>query len=264
MRVVEHVGLALGCLADVEITEGLKMASEHGYSAVEIFGDESFADLGLRGVWPWEEEIWDQIQPLLKPFRFKSYHAPYANLNFLTLNPVIRVAVFEQIRASIDIAHEMGLSPVIIHPGKPRKDLNERVTDLLMTTFLKKVAEYAEKKDVKVAVESSEYFENLEILQNYIKKIDSPYLGVCLDLDEKLVEKNALNNNLVDKFIREESAKLFHVRLHGMGSTSGRINYENICKTLAEENYQGAVVFEIVTDKIDNINKTCNVIYKVG
>ncbi|WP_127017955.1 sugar phosphate isomerase/epimerase family protein [Anoxybacter fermentans] len=266
MRLAEQIGLALGSLQDVEVDEGLKKASEHGYLAVEISGDESFSDLGLRGLWPWERRIWNHIKPLLKPFHFKAYHSPYANLNFLTLNPVIRDAALEQIKASIDIAEEMGLSPVIVHPGIPREDMDTRVLDFLITTFLGELAAYAEEKKVKVAIETCEYFSDLSVLKEYIAKIDSPYLGICLDLEETMVEFNELDNDSLCEFIRSISGKLFHVRLHGMDTkwANGRLNYEEVCKTLIRENYNGAVIFHILTEEIDNINKTRDVIYKVG
>lgn len=266
VRLGEQIGLALGCLADVEIDEALQMASKHGYQAVEIAGDEAYADLGFRGLWPWEERIWNFVQPMLEPFQFKAYHAPFDGLNFLTLNPVSRTNTMDQIRAAIDTAAEMGLSPVIVHPGQAREDMDERVVDLLMSTFLQELAAYAEEKEVKVALETCEFFENLNNLQHYMAKVDSPYLGICLDLNPAMVEANGLDSDSLNDFICSVSSKMFHCRLHGMVSeqAQGRLNYEEAVKTLVERDYQGAVIFQIVTDAIDNINETRNVIYKVG
>lgn len=266
MRLGEQIGLALGCLADVEIDEALQTATKHGYQAVEISGDEAHADLGFRGLWPWEERIWDFVQPMLQPFQFKAYHAPYDGLNFLTLNPINRDNTLDQIRTAIDTAAERGLSPVIVHPGQPREDMDERVVDLLITAFLQEVAAYAEEKEVKVAIESCELFENLNNLQHYMAKIESPYMGICLDLSPAMVEANGLDSDSLNAFICSVSGRLFHCRLHGMAAeqAQGRLNYEEAVKTLVERDYQGAVIFQIVTDAIDNIDETRNVIYKVG
>lgn len=265
MRLGEQIGLALGCLADVEVDEGLKVALEHNYSAIEILGDESFSDLGMRGLWPWEERVWNLIKPMLEPFRFKGYHAPYDNLNFMTLNPIIRDAAIEQIKASIDIAAEMGLSPVIVHPGRVRADMDERLFDLLITTFLKEVAAYAEEKQVKVAVETCEVFADLSIAEKYIAQVESPYLGICLDFNQEMAEKNDLINGL-ESFISNHSDRLFHCRFHGMESeaTNLGLEYKQIMKSLIDHKYQGAVIFQIVNDAIDNLNETRDVIYKVG
>lgn len=257
MRLGEQIGLALGCLADVEIDEGLKLANEHGYQAVEICGDESFADLGLRGLWPWEVQIWNHIKPMLKPFHFKVYHAPFEGLNFLSLNPLIRSNSLDQIKAAIDIAAEMGLSPVIIHPGKPRADMDACVVDLLVTTFLQEVASYAEEMQVKVAVESCEYFADLKVMQHYIAKIDSPYLGICLDVSPEVTELNS--TDLIKEFISEFSGRLFHSRIHAKGQASEN---EWVGTALVEEDYHGAVIFQLVTDEIENINATRKVIHE--
>lgn len=262
MRLVEQIGLALGCLADVEIDEGLKLATEHGYKAVEICGDESFADQGLRGVWPWEEQIWSHVKPMLEPFHFKAYHAPFDGLNFLTLNPLVRSNSLEQIKTAIDIAADMGLSPVIVHPGQPRKDMDEFVLDLLVSTFLQEVATYAEEKQVRVAIESCEYFANLSTMRHYIANIDSPYLGICLDVNHEVAELNSAE--VIEDFVSEFSNRLFHCRLHGMVPGQAEVNCEQIARALIEEDYQGAVIFQLVTDEIENINETRDVIYKVG
>lgn len=265
MRLEEQIGLALGCLADVEVDEGLKVALEHNYSAIEILGDESFSDLGMRGLWPWEERVWNLIKPMLEPFHFKGYHAPYDNLNFLTLNPIIRNAAFAQIKASIDVAAEMGLSPVIIHPGKARENMDERLLDLLITTFLKEVAAYAEEKQVKVAVETCEIFANLSTVEKYIAQVESDYLGICLDFNQEMAEMNDLINSL-DRFISKHSEQLFHCRFHGMESeaTNLGLEYKQIMKSLINQGYQGAVIFQIVNEAIDNLSETRDVIYKVG
>lgn len=262
MRLVEQIGLALGCLADVEIDEGLKLATEHGYTAVEICGDESFADQGLRGVWPWEELIWNHVKPMLGSFHFKAYHAPFDGLNFLTLNPLVRSNTLDQIKSAIDIAAEMGLSPVIVHPGQPRKDMDEFVLDLLVSTFLQEVATYAEEKQVRVAIESCDYFADLSTLRHYIAKVESPYLGICLDVNAEVVEANGAE--AIKDFVCEFSSRLFHCRLHGMVPGQAEVNYERIVSTLIEEDYQGAVIFQLVTDEIENINENRDVIYKVG
>lgn len=265
MRLGEQVGLALGCLVDVEVNEGLKLASEHGYKAVEISGDESFSDQGIHGLWPWEERIWSFVQPMLEPFRFKAYHAPFEGLNFLTLNPVNRDNTLDQIKAAIDTAEEMGLSPVIVHPGHARADMDEHVLDLLMTTYLQELAAYAEEKEVKVAVKSCDVFANLATLKHFMAKVESPYLGICLDLSPEMVEANGLNDETLKEFICSVADRVFHCRLHGMVSEQkGRVSYELAVQALVEVGYEGAVIFEFAAADAMHQMKTQNVIYKVG
>lgn len=266
MRLAEKIGWDLGCLVDVSVDEGLKVAKERQYPAVEILGDESLSDWGLHGLWPWEERVWHVIKPMLGSFRFKSYHSPYVDLNYLTLNPIVRETTLEQIKRAIETAKEMELSPVIVHPGLPKKNMDERVVDLLMTTFLQELADYAEERQVKVAIESCEYLTNLSRLQHYITKINSPYLGICLDISEELTALNQLDSNRLDGFITENSSKIFHVRLHGIVAQqpNSQINYEKIVQRLLECTYTEAIVFTSETVTIDNIQKSLDVIYKVG
>lgn len=266
MRLVEKIGFDLGCLVDVSIDSALKTAIEHNYSAVEILGDESRSDLGFCGIWPWEDRIWDQIEPLLDSLQFKAYHAPYFSLNFLTLNPVLRNSALEQIKRSIDVAKEMGLDPVIIHPGQPRKDMDQRVVNLLLITYLEEVARYAEECQVKVAIESCEYFSDLFIFEHYLDKVTSQYLGICLDLNQEMVVLNQLDNKLLKNFIHRVSKKLFHVRFHGIDSEQiyGKLSYAEICKYLICANYEGTLIFRDVADIQVNNNQTNGLSYKVG
>lgn len=266
LRLMEKIGWDLGCLVDVSVDEALRVAKERQYPAVEILGDESLSDLGLHGLWPWEERVWSVLKPMLDSFRFKSYHSPYADLNFLTLNPIVRETTLEQIKRAIETAKEMDLSPVIVHPGLPRKNMDERLVDLLMTTFLQELADYAAEKQVKVAIESAEYLTNLSRLQHYIKKINSPYLGISLDISEELAAINQLDNDSLSDFIANTIDKIYHVRLHGIVAqqSNGQINYERIVQTLLEYTYDGAIVFTSEMVTLDNIQKSLDVIYKVG
>ncbi len=264
MGVGEKIGWYLGCLVDVEVQEGLRIAMERKYPAVEILGDESLSDMGLRGLWPWEEQLWNVVKPMLASFRFKAYHAPFAGLNFLTLNPVLRETTLEQIKCAINTASEMDLSPVIIHPGVAREGMDERVVSLLLFTLLTEVADYAAERQVKVAVECCEHFANISMLQHSIAQIDSPYLGVCLDINEEMAKLNGMDTESLSNFIREIGDKIFHVRFHGMTlEQSNSLNYENIAQTLLEVDYPGAFIFRDEKTS-ESSEQLADNIYKVG
>ena len=262
MRLAEQVGFAVGSLRDVEVEDGLERALEKNYSSVEICGDESLSDQGFRGLWPWESKMWDYIEPMLGEFNLTAYHAPYQGLNPLTMNPVIRDAAIKQIKAAIDIASEMDLSPVIVHPGLPRENMNERVERFLIEKFLTEIASYAEEKRVQVAVETCEIFENISILEEYIAKIDSAYIGICLDLRDDMIKLNDLDNQKIADFINKADDRLFHVRLHNINTEL--ISHEKTVETLAKADYPGAVIFNIYENDFEQMDKTRQGFYKVG
>lgn len=179
-------------------------------------------------------------------------HAPFDD-NQIGLTPAI-IKVLEY--ASI-----LDAEVVVVHPQTDNFKYYERKDELfkLNMEYYKNLIPYAEKYNVKIAIENMfgwdrdrlHNTENVcshypEFIQ-YVDAVESPYITACVDIGHCQIVHEAPENMLMKMGSRVGA-------LHVHDNTgfddahnipfSGTVNWDNVCKALADIDYKGNFTFE--------------------
>ncbi len=181
----------------------------------------------------------------------------------------------EKVKRGIEIASIVGAKIIVVHPQQHlyyNKGNNPEILKEMNLKFYKSLLPYCEKYDIKIATENmwqtgklsgvivrSTCSEGNEFCE-YVDMIESEYMTACLDLGHC-----GLTGQTPEDMIRELGTKrlgALHVHdndgkrdnhVEPMAPYVSTINWEEVCKALAEIDYQGDFTFET-----DNMFSKCN------
>jgi D-psicose/D-tagatose/L-ribulose 3-epimerase len=176
----------------------------------------------------------------------------------------IRDNGMDYIRACIDACEILGatnlVGPFYSAVGRTWKSTPEQRsndTDLLVGN-LKELAAYAQEHGVVLCVEPLNRFEtsflNLATqVVEIVDRVDNPSCQIMLDTFHMNIEEKSLGDA-----IRAAGPRLKH--LHSCENDrgapgSGHIPWDNVAKALKDINYDGPVVIESFTDKVESISR---------
>jgi sugar phosphate isomerase/epimerase len=184
-----------------------------------------------------------------------SFHAPFSDLNIMSLNEAIRAESLSQISENIRTANTYNAEAVCIHPGhfSPLGMHFPEKVRTIQKASLKALARTAEDLDIKVGVENMPLFPILSCrtpqdMEDLVTAVDSEYLGITFDVGHANTTHTAkqfltlkeliVSVHLHDNFGDEDS----HLAL-GEGNTDLHVLKELMDKRLIIEvnEYQDAV-----------------------
>jgi len=191
-----------------------------------------------------------------------SIHAPFLEVNSGSNHKEIRRFSRKRTRMAVDMAHEIGCNPVVLHPGytfwmDKIKEETERARAYFMRD-LKDTVSYARKRNVKIALEQVPmpffFFYDLPQFLDLLQAV--PGLGMTLDIGHAYLTKRikgiddpegAIIENLKEIGVEHVS----HVHLHNNKGKrddhlvlDGTIDIRRIMRFLDEEGYSGMVIVE--------------------
>ncbi|HBA55667.1 MAG TPA: hypothetical protein DCZ04_14760 [Syntrophorhabdus aromaticivorans] len=189
-----------------------------------------------------------------------SIHAPFLEVNSGSSHKEIRRFSRKRTRMAVDTAHEIGCTPVVLHPGYTFwMDKVEEATERARAYFmreLKDTVSYAQKKNVKIALEQVPmpffFFYDLPQFQELHQAI--PDLGMTLDIGHAYLTKRIKKNDDPEGAIIEDLKEIgvehvLHVHLHNNKGKrddhlilDGDIDIRRIMRFLEGEGYTGKVI----------------------
>jgi sugar phosphate isomerase/epimerase len=206
-----------------------------------------------------------------------SIHPPYTiNLAEKTKNIVDQEIVY--MKACIELASRLGAEFVTTYLGSIKAQKNMAAArKQAMTRAVKNlqlVIDACEKSKVKLALENAEHLEKdsdlfyvgdcVKDFEMVFKKIDSPWLKLCLDLGHAHVNEGIMK--YIDKF----SDKIVNVHYHDNdGKTDdhlnigeGNINWKQVIKAFAKIKYSGPFLSETKDSPAQSKRKLLELIQK--
>lgn len=174
----------------------------------------------------------------------------------------IRESGVKYIKQCIDIAAELG-SPLVSGPmysatGKTRLLSNTEKKQQIewAVTNMKKVAEYAKAKNIKLAVEPLNRFETdfINTVQQgleFFEKVDCDNVGFLIDTFHMNIEEKS-----IPEAVKLANDKIFnfHSCENDRGTPgTGNIPWNEVAKALKEIHYTGPIVIESFTSEIKEI-----------
>lgn len=188
--------------------------------------------------------------------------------NICSFDPKIRANARKYIIWSIDAAAELG-SPVVAGPmysavGKDHLDDNEARSKewALAVSGIREMADYADGKGVKLALETLNRFET-DMLNTvaqglkFIGEVGRENVGLHLDTFHMHLEEKSS-----PEAIHMAGNKIFHFHAcendRGIPGT-GQVHWREIAPALKSVNYQGPVVIESFTSRVKEIARAVNI-----
>lgn len=202
-------------------------------------------------------------------------HAPMIDLHLGSTNALAREVARTEIRASLDLAQNLGASLVVVHsaPGitampvgewskqiykHPRGEMDvfEREQANLVRS-LKDLADYA--PDILLGVENLVYpheiYRSPEDMADLVTKVNRSNVGVTVDAGHALISGHRGTD-----FISDLGDRVFHIHLHDNHGVwdehlplgEGVVDYVGLIQTLKKQEYMGVVNLEFtVTNPSD-------------
>ncbi|NMB02788.1 MAG: sugar phosphate isomerase/epimerase [Firmicutes bacterium] len=209
-----------------------------------------------------------------------SVHAPITDLHLGSLNSKVREISLQEMKASIELAREIGASVVTMHaapgilampPGKwskeeyhlPRTSGNFARQEQLVVRAVQDLADSA--PDLLIGLENLVYphelYRSPEELQDLIHQVNRSNVGLTLDVGHAVVAGQRPTD-----FMNLLFDDLFHIHLHDNHGVvdehlplgQGSIDYIGVVSTLKKLDYQGVVNFEFRMDNPDDYRELVN------
>ena len=191
-----------------------------------------------------------------------------ADRNLCSPDPKIRTNAHEYILWLIDAAAQLG-SQVICGPmysavGKAHlEDSEDRKREWnLAVSEMRKLADYAAMKGIKLALEPLNRFETDMINTvsqglDFIKDVDRDNIGLHLDTFHMHLEEKSSPDA-----IRMAGSKIYHFHAcendRGVPGT-GQVHWQGIAAALKSVNYQGPIVIESFTSQVKEIARAVSI-----
>lgn len=227
----------------------LGCSMEECFPLLKKYGFEStFTKLGTAE----ERQKWAELTAANGLF-YSSIHAPFKNAAKIWNDDLDGELAEKELLESVDACAEIEVPVLVVHPYIGFT-LPYIPTETGLARF-RRLAEYAEKKQVRVAIENVEGEEYLDYLLNGLKNYAS--VGFCLDTGHELCYNRGRN------LLADYGDRLFYIHIDSnMGVTSpdgvityrddahmlpfdGKVDMEYLAERLKKCNYEGVLMMEL-------------------
>lgn len=240
------LGISSSMLLQRPLEDAIEFAKRQGLTAFEVWADhphahpdETPADLRAR------------LRRALAEFAGVSVHGPLGNNSLASINPGIRRESLRQHLAAVELAHDVGATVLVAHPGDLRDPRFAADFTRLSQDALAQLARRAEGLGVTIAVENcGPYHAGIDRtaadLASLVAGVASPHLKACLDTGH-----GAVNGNTAE-LVRLLGDAIVHLHVHDnhgqrdehLPIGQGGIDFSVIAPVLAR--FRGIAISEVV------------------
>jgi len=177
----------------------------------------------------------------------ETLHAPFRKINAMWgSDETAAKNMIDSIKDAIDKCHKYSIPVVIVHlsSGMPMPEMNEKGIERFEEVF-----DYADEKNVKVALENQRYLENLDFFLN--KYSDK---GFCWDTGHEFALSVDNRVKYMERFGKKTIA--LHIQDNRCDFNKddhllpydGSIDFDYVAKKIAESGYNGTLMLEVTKD----------------
>lgn len=246
-----------------EIAVAVQNGNEQGSIEETIY---AIKNAGFKNVFiQWYDEDWEYSQKeQVNLCKKLGLNIIFAHLGYQTMNSIWEEGnegeeLVERYKKNIKECKENGIDLVIMH--LTRKHKAPRYGEIGLNR-IRKIVEYAEKMNVKIAFENTKIRGYLEYI---FKNIKSDNIGLCYDVGHDHAHFNDELN------LADYKDRIFAIHLHDNDKTydqhllpfDGTINWDSVIKKLKENNYKGPVTLELC-HRGEYLKDTVEEFYKKG
>jgi len=194
-------------------------------------------------------------------------HAPFADMNIASSNPIFRRTILRQLRKSIFYASQLNCRMWVFHPGK-RTGVSPFYPGLdweLNIDAINELLKTAKEHDVPIAVENLP--EPFPFLMKSVEDFSRFYndfqgnLGLAFDIGHA-----SMNKQIID-FVTRLSSKIVHIHAHDnegiqdshLGIGHGNISWKEVAEAIKKSEYHGTVMLE----SVDHVRESLQTLRKL-
>lgn len=243
-----RIGASNRLVWDLPLEEGIETLAKIGYECVEIWVEPphiipSKFDLERRR----------RLRNLLRKLNLEAtLHSCSWDLNIASLNPSIRKTSVRLVEESIDLAEDLEVELVVVHPGRMSSSKGSREeTYSILVEALDELKERAQAKGTVLALENMENRQR-EIITT---PVDLRQLLETLHSNRLVGLVDVAHANMVldpSRFLTECLEILGHVHVSDNNGSApvhlplgrGSIDFKKIFRILAKQRYGGKVIVE--------------------
>ena len=242
------LGVSSSMLLERSIEQTIAFADDEGFRAFELWADHPH-------VHPDEtpKDARQRLAKSLRRFDRLSAHGPLGNASIASINPGIWRESVRQHIAAVELAHDLGATLLVVHPGDLRDRRFKADALRLSCEALGKIAGRAAELGVTIALENCGPYhagidETADDLTTIVRSL-GPRGKVCLDTGHAAVNKNA------DELIAALGGDVVHVHIHDNHGArdehlpigAGSIDFSRYVKLL--DRLEGIAVAEVVWEE---------------
>ena len=229
----------------------IDFAKREGLSAFEVWADHPHAHPDET---PSDARL--SLRRQLAGFDKVSVHGPLGNASLASINPGIWRESVRQYLAAVELAHDVGATVLVVHPGDLRDPRFAAGFTRLSEEALGRLARRAEELGVTLAVENCGPYHagvdrTADHLAALIASVGSSRLKACLDVGHGAVNKNTV------ELVRLLGKAIVHLHVHDnhgqrdehLPMGRGTIDFSVLRPLLA--NFDGMAIAEVVWDERD-------------
>ena len=189
------IGASLGSFKGLSLEGGMKfyleLARDFDIQAVEIPFEKKAGRPSLSTL---EESA--KLVGFVKNFKVSGAHLPFAYLNPVSPDSGIRDESLSQLKMAIAKAAELNMSYAVMHARGFAYGLSHAQQLVEWERALSKLASYAEGCSILLTVENCDFLGNLKELATIVRRIDSKWLRITLDIGHAYIRRIKQNNRV--------------------------------------------------------------------
>ena len=190
------IGASLGSFKGLTLQDGtsfyLELSKEFDIKAVEIRLEK---EPGRPSIWSWELD--NRVSDFLANFSVKGAHLPFTDLNPVSPNPAIKAESLNQVKVAITKAAELNMSYAVMHARGSAYGLTHAQQLEEWERVIGELADYAGSCSIVLTLENGDFLGNLKELTTVVRRIDSKWLRITLDVGHAHVRRIRRSNQLL-------------------------------------------------------------------
>jgi sugar phosphate isomerase/epimerase len=248
-----RLGLATFLRGDLDLRGWIALAKELGLGWVELRAEPQMAYAGDLS----REDRANLRRELERTGLKFSLHVPIYGVDLVSPNPKIAAASLAEHVAAVDLAADLGVSPVVFHPGSLPRDYASlegayECAWRRLELSLEVLVPHAQRRGVRLALENKQRGAGKDLVlspEEHRRALDRfPELLACLDFGHL----HTVDGNF-SAYVAALGERLVHVHLHDnhgerdehLGLGRGSLPWQEAVAALEEAGYRGPIVLEI-------------------
>lgn len=175
------IGASLGSFRGLELESAmefyLNLSNDFNLGVVEIRFEK---EEGRPSLWPWEES--DKLAGFLTNFEVRGAHLPFVYLNPISPNSRIKDESVKQLKMALDKAAGLNMNYAVMHArGFAYGSTHAQQLDEWEKVIVE-LTDYAKSRSILLTIENGDFLGNLKELVAIVRKINSRWLKITLDV----------------------------------------------------------------------------------
>jgi len=269
-----NIAVSIRRISDISLSDAIERAQVLGFSAITFSGNPTSDASSLSFCWPdLDDASRDQLRAVRGQFERAVIHAPFVDVPFVSVNPLIERESLRQVLGAVEAAGALQLETVTIHAGIPHYSIPDDEFLNRLVPVLRQLGDAAAENGTKIGVENWRYPADPDQHSALLDAVDHPAVGATVDLGHiaywykrdginSLADQTAADeyNARLLRLIDRLGERIIHIHAHDIWPDeiqdhrpvgTGIIDFEAVIERLQRIGFDGLLLLEIKPDGAD-------------